>query len=79
MQCTGRGTLRRPLAEHADHEQHRVRAVPASDVELHLVDDEVLAQHRDVDRVGDIGEVVERAANAVGSVSTLIAAAPPSW
>ncbi len=32
-----------------------------------------------VDRVGHVGQVAERPAEAVGSVSTLIAAAPPSW
>ena len=54
--------LAETLAEHAHHQQHRVGAVRPRDEELHGVDDEVLAQHGHVDRVGDVGEVVERAA-----------------
>ena len=42
----------------------------------HAVDDEVLAQQREVDRGGHGAQVVERAAEAVGSVSTEIASAP---
>jgi len=55
----------RHVPEHAHHEQHGVGSVTARHEELHGVDDEVLTEHRDVDRVGYVGQVAERAAEVL--------------
>ncbi len=63
----------------AYHEQDGVGAVATRHERLHGVDDEVLLQHRHVDSVSHVGQVGETAPIVLLFVSTLIAAAPPSW
>ena len=41
------------IVEHREHQQDRVGTVIARSIELHGVDNEVLAQHRKVRRHGD--------------------------
>ena len=54
--------IERVLLERGDDQQHQVGAVRASLVHLVARDDEVLAQHRHLDRRTDRDQVIEAAA-----------------
>ena len=69
----------RSRPEGGDDQQHGVRAGRPRLQQLVLVDHEVLAQQRQVARGAGLDEVVEAAAEVLGSVSTETARAPAAW